>query len=70
MTLFNCQLDVTWVKSNWSLIVLVLYFCRNFINNLLANCPFLQSNKLAELIQGIFNAAVQTVTKAPPVGKS
>jgi hypothetical protein len=60
----NLQPDISWWKTNWPYVVIVLVICRNFVNNLLTNCPFLKANKGMEVIQGIFNAAVQTVVKS------
>jgi hypothetical protein len=44
-------------------IILAIILVRNFINNLLKECPHLKANIFMELIQGIFNAAVSTMRK-------
>jgi hypothetical protein len=58
------QIDTQWWITNWPYVVIVLLMVREFINNLLLNCPFLKANRGFELIQGIFNAAAATVTKS------
>lgn len=66
------QVDTKWWADNWPIIALVVYFVRNFINNLFANCPFLKANKASELVQGTFNALVQTINtpkEAQPPGE-
>jgi len=57
------QPDIIWWKENWSYVMLALVLANNFLGNLLTNCPFLKANKTFELIQGVFNAAVQTLTR-------
>lgn len=53
-----------WISDNWQAILIVVLLCRSFVNNLLNNCPFLAANKIVEVIQGIFNALVQTITQS------
>lgn len=67
----DIKLDLATIKLYGPIALLAVYFIRNFINNLLTNCPFLQANKIMEVIQGIFNALVQTVTQSRviPVGQ-
>jgi len=58
------QIDVTWWVTNWPYIVIVVLLVREFLNNLLTNCPFLQANKSYELLQGIFNALAAVITRS------
>lgn len=64
----DINLDLATIKLYGPIALLAVYFIRNFINNLLTNCPFLKANKIMEVIQGIFNALVQTVTQQRSVG--
>lgn len=57
------SIDLTWLQDNWSYCVIGIYLARDFTNNLLQNCPFLKANRCFELVQGIFDAAAQTVTQ-------
>ena len=52
-----------WLQDNWAYVTLGLFLVRDFLNCLLHNCPFLKANRTFELIQGIFDAAVQTLTR-------
>ena len=58
------QPDTKWLIDNWQTILIVILLVREFLNNLLTNCPFLQANKCFELLQGIFNALAATITKS------
>jgi hypothetical protein len=58
------QIDTSWLIEHWQTIVIVILLVREFLNNLLTNCPFLKANKSYELLQGIFNALAATVTKS------
>jgi hypothetical protein len=55
-------LDINYIIDNWPLMLAILILVRNFINNLLNDCPHIKSNKTMELIQAIFNALVKTTT--------
>ena len=52
-----------WLQDNWAYVTLGLFLVRDFLNCLLHNCPFLKANRTFELIQGIFDAAVQTLIR-------
>ena len=61
------QIDFNWIQIHWKELLVGVMIGREFLNNLLNNCPYLKANKSIELVQGIFNAAAQTITKQKPV---
>jgi hypothetical protein len=60
----DVHIDIQWWTTNWPFILIALLLVREFLNNLLNNCPFLQANRSFELVQGVFNALAATVTKS------
>jgi hypothetical protein len=59
-----------WAVTNWKEILIAALVFDRFLNNLLTNCPYLKQNKWYDLVQGIFNAIVQTATHTPPEGQT